>query len=238
MEFLDAAVTAFRKGDREYAAQIAEAAQKLAHNAHDVRREVEALLVLARVALGSGEVAEGAEHIAEARVKAQGDSRLEQMCSHMEALVARMLGDLATARDLYRRSLDLSESLGDGGAAAAEYRSLAYVELQVHNRERAKRLFLEARRRSRQSGYERLLPFVVADAAVLAMEEGDAARAATLAGAAMAALAAADEILEPVEIVENDRVCARAREVLGEQAFHFYFRVGGKLSLVEAVERM
>ena len=176
MELIEEADLAFRRGETDYAARIAGVALDLARKAQDTRREVEALCMLARTALSNGDLDQVAERATEARAKAKGDLRSERLAIHAEAVAARMQGALATARDLYRSSLQLCQSLDDRPTAAAEYRNLAYVEFHAGNRERARKLFLEARRRFEELGDEQFLPYIVEDAALLAIEDGDAPR--------------------------------------------------------------
>lgn len=235
MELIEEAVDAFRRGDTDHAARITEIALKVARDGNDTRREVDGLCMLARIALRRGELDEVAERADEARAKARGDPRLERMPIHIQAVAARMRGDLASARDLYRASLELNEALGEAVMAAAEHHNLAYVELHAGNRERARKLFLEARRRARQLGNDGLVPYLLADAAVLAAEDGDPPRAATLLGAAGAAFEGAGEIPDPDDSAEQDRLRARLVDVLGERAFTFAFDVGAKLPVDQAL---
>lgn len=238
MEFIDQAIVAYRKGDTEYATRIAEVALQAARKAQDAKREVEAICMLARIALRIGDLDQVASFVAEARSKARGDPSSERLILHVEAVAARMRGSLAAARDLCTAGLKLSESLDDDQATIAEYRNLAYVELHAGNRERARKLFLEARRRAELLGHQELLPYIVADAAVLAMEDGDGGKAATLAGAADAALKAAGEAPDPEEVVEQGLLRARLQEALGKRALQFSFEVGVKLTIAEALKRM
>jgi tetratricopeptide (TPR) repeat protein len=238
VEFVEQANRAFRRGETDYAVRIAEVALELAQKAQDAGREVDALCMLARTALRNGDIHRVAEIATEARTKATGDPRLEKMAIHTEAVAARMQGNLATARDLYRASLELCESLGDDVTAASEYRNLAYVEFHAGNRERARRLFLEARRRFERLGDDQFFPYIVADAALLALEDGDAAKSATLVGAADGAFEAAGDIPDSEDVIEQSRTRQRARDVLGEQAFALWFEVGTKLPIVDALQRM
>ncbi|HYA68460.1 MAG TPA: hypothetical protein VED63_06985 [Acidimicrobiales bacterium] len=238
MELIEEADLAFRRGETDYAARIAGVALDLARKAQDTRREVEALCMLARTALSNGDLDQVAERATEARAKAKGDLRSERLAIHAEAVAARMQGALATARDLYRSSLQLCQSLDDRPTAAAEYRNLAYVEFHAGNRERARKLFLEARRRFEELGDEQFLPYIVEDAALLAIEDGDAAKAATLAGAADAAFRGAGEIPDTEDVVEQNRTRIRAEEVLGERPFKFWFDVGGRLTISEALDKL
>lgn len=238
MELVEEADVAFRRGETDYAARIAGLALDVAQKGSDTRREVEALCMLARIALRQGRLDELAGLGTQARAKAGGDPRLERMAIDTEALAARMAGSLANARDLYRASLELCVSLGDGPQAAAEYRNLAYVEFHIGNRERARKLFLEARQRSQRLGCEQLYPYIVGDAALLAIEEGDANKAATLAGAANAAFEAAGEVPDTEDVIELNRTRNRARELLEERAFTFWFEVGRRLTVAEALQKV
>jgi len=98
---------------------------------------------------------------------------------------------------------------------AAELHNLAYVELHDGRSARAKELFAEALTDARRLSYDALLPYLVGDAAVVAAEEGDAERAALLAGAAQATFRAAGQVPDPDDAAEQERLTAAFEEGAG-----------------------
>jgi hypothetical protein len=104
--------------------------------------------------------------------------------------------DYVLARSLYEESIELNRRLGDERMVAGELHNLAYVELHDDRPARAKELFAQALVEA--LGYDGLLPCHGGDAAVLAAEEGNAEKAAQLAGAAHAAFVAAEQIPDPM----------------------------------------
>lgn len=235
MELLELALTAFRSGDNARAEHLAQQALLEARRTEDRVGHVDALCMLARVALRGGDLELMETRASEARAVAQGEARLERMPIHIQAVVARMRGDLAAARELYQASIDLNESLGEERMVAAEHHNLGYVELHDGNIERARALFGEARRLSVLSGFEGLFPHLVVDAAVLTMVDGDPSTAARLAGSASAAFGSLGQMPDPDDAAEQDRLRDRLIEALGEEHFTRMFEAGEGLSLEEAL---
>lgn len=139
---------AFRSGDAERARGLSETALTAARTKGDVRAEVDAMCMLARVALRAGQLERVRALARKARTIARSsdDPRLERMPLHMEAVVARMLGEPSLARRPYRESIELNRSLGEERIVAAELRNLAYVELRDGRLDDARELFMAARR--------------------------------------------------------------------------------------------
>jgi hypothetical protein len=155
---------------------------------------------------------------------------------HMQAVAARMRGDASTARALYEQSIEVNESLGEGRMTAAELHNLAYVELHDGNLERARLLYREARSRSLSSGYDMLFPYLLADAAVLAVDDGQAARAATLLAAAEAAFDAAGQIPDPDDATEHQLLRSHLRRALSDDEYASANEAGRRLSVERALK--
>jgi hypothetical protein len=117
---------------------------------------------------------------------------------------------------------------------AAECHNLAYVELHDGHVERARALFWEAGDRSRRIGYEALVPYLIADAAVLAVEDGDPGGAARLAGAA-AAFEAAGQVPDPDDAAEQAWLRVRLLDALGESEATASLAAGAKLTVGQAL---
>lgn len=230
------AIAAFRAGQTGRAQGLAEEALAAARQARDAAAEVDALCMLARVALRESDLDRVADLAARARARGGGQPRLIRMAVHMQAVAARMRRDYASARRLYQESIEVNESLQEERMVAAECRNLAYVELHDGRLERARSLFLEAGARSRRVGYQALVPYLIGDAAVLALEDGDAARAARLAGAAAAAFEAAGQVPDPDDAGEQAWLRARLAGALGEPETTASWEAGTKLTAGQALD--
>jgi hypothetical protein len=115
-----------------------------------------------------------------------------------------MSGAYPQARVLYEESIELNVQLGEKRMVAVEHRNLAYVELHDGHLQRARELFLSAAEEARALGYGALEPYLLLDAAVVAVEAGELARAAHLATAMHAALADAGLIPDPDDAAEEE----------------------------------
>lgn len=171
----DETLNAFRRGDNDAAERLARADLADAQRSSDVSGEVDALCMLARVALRRGALdqVQRLAHEAAEIARTSGDERLERMPIHLLAVEARMSGRLAEARELYLTSIELNERLGEARMAAAEHRNLAYVELHDGKLERARALVREARARRQALDYPALDAYLAVDAATLAAADGD-----------------------------------------------------------------
>ena len=203
---------AFRRGDNDEAARLAEVDLNAAEAANDPAAQVDALCMLARVALRRNDPATVASRAAEAEqvARAAGDRRLGRMALHLRAVSARMAGDFEAARALYQQSITMNEELGEARFAAIEHRNLAYVELRAGNESRARELFAESTRRLIGEDTTRYAPYLTFDQASVAALDHDFERAAMKLQQAEAEFAAAGIVPDPDDAVE----IARLREVL------------------------
>lgn len=217
--------------------QLSELALKSARANNDAATEVDALCWLSRVALREGDV-ERVKALAEdafAVARATGEAQLQRMPLHMQAVAARMQRDYALSRHLYQTSIELNRTLRNERMVAGELRNLAYVELHDGRLEQAKQLFKQARVEARRLVYDTLLPYLVADAAVVASEEGDQERAARLLGSARAAFLAAQQMPDPDDSAEQDWLSAKLIRLLGEERFRAAQEEGASHTLEEAL---
>ena len=108
------ALDAFRSGDNEKARRLSGEALTAAERDRDHAGQVDALCMLARVALRENDFTRVRELADEARARARtaGDERLERMPVHMQAVAARMSGNLVEARELHDESIELNQSFG------------------------------------------------------------------------------------------------------------------------------
>ncbi len=165
MTLYDEALAAFRRGDNEKTRELSEELRRSG-------QEIHGLCMLARIALREGDAGEVKELASEARRLAQ-DKEEERMPLHLQAAAARIAGETDEARRLYLESIELNRRL-DNEFVAAELHNLGYVELHAGDVARAKALFAEALAEARSRGYGALLPYLVLDRGVVAVEEGEA----------------------------------------------------------------
>lgn len=206
MATFEEAIVAFRSGATGLAEQLSLELLAWSRDEGDLADQVEALCMLARVALRRGELAHAAELAGEARRLARraGERRLERTPIHMQAAATRMQGAYSEARILYRESIELNLELGERPMVAAEHRNLAYVELHDGHFELASELFVNAAKQARELGYAALEPYLLLDAAVIAFEGGEVQRAAQLARAMHDAIADAGQIPDPDDAAEEE----------------------------------
>lgn len=215
MAMCGAAVAAFRAGETGLAEQLALDLLAAARDDADVAGQVDALCMLARVALRRGDVGHAGQLAEEARLVARraGERRLERTPIHMQAAAVRMRGDFQHARVFYEESIELNLQLGEERMVAAEHRNLAYVELHAGRGDRARQLFALAADLARAGGYDALEPYLLLDAAVMALEDGDRDAAARLVAAMHAAVAEAGQVPDPDDAAEEDQVRFRLLEL-------------------------
>jgi tetratricopeptide (TPR) repeat protein len=214
MATLEDALHAFRSGATGLAEEHALEALALARDDRDLEGQVESLVMLSRVALRRGDLAQAAELAGEARGLARraGERRLERMPIHLQAAATRLRGAYAEARTIYEESIELNVQLGERRMVAVEHRNLAYVELHDGHSERARELFSRATGEARALGYAALEPFLLLDAAVMAYEAGDRERAGQLAKALRVALAEAGVNPDPDDAAEQELLETRLLE--------------------------
>ena len=231
-------VQAYRSGDNELTRQLSSDALKASTASGDPSGQVDALCMLARVALRDGDFKQVRELADEALAHARGasDQRLERMPLHMQAVAARMSGDLAQARRLYEQSIELNRSLNDDRMHAAECHNLAYVELHDGQVDRAMRLFKQARDQAQRIGYDALDPYLVADLAIIAAISADARKAALLTGAAESAFAAAGAVPDPDDAAEHQRLREKLVSELGTETFVSLYEEGTSLTPADILD--
>jgi ATP/maltotriose-dependent transcriptional regulator MalT len=200
------AIGAFRSGATGLAEALALGLLAQAREDGDLAGQVDAMCMLARVALRRGDLDHVGALAAEARGVARrtGERRLERMPIHMQAVATRMRGAYSEARILYQESIELNVQLGEERMVAVEHRNLAYVELHDGHADRARELFLSAADEARALAYDALEPYLLLDAAVIAFESGESARAAELIAAMRAAVAGAGQIPDPDDAAEQE----------------------------------
>jgi ATP/maltotriose-dependent transcriptional regulator MalT len=211
MATYEEAISAFRSGATASAEALALELLAQAREGGDLAGQVDALCMLARVALRRGDLDHVGAVAAEALGLARqaGQRRHERMPIHMQAVAARMRGAYSEARILYQESIELNVQLGEERMVAVEHRNLAYVELHDGHADRARELFLSAADGARALAYDALEPYLLLDAAVIAFESGERARAAELVAAMRAAVADTGQIPDPDDAAEAEMLESR-----------------------------
>ena len=192
---------------------------------------------LARIALRRGDFA-GVRHWAERGYEAAeqvDDPGAVRIPLHMRAAAARMEGRYDEARDLYLRSIELNEQLGNEVNIAGEHHNLVYVELHSGNREEAGRCFAAASEWIFANDNAYMRPYVFVDAGVLALHDGDDERACRLVACADRIFRDTDSIPDPDDYAELEQAVAKLRERLGGR-FDTLWAEGRELSEDEARE--
>jgi tetratricopeptide (TPR) repeat protein len=159
---------------------------------------------------------------------------------HMQAVAARMGGDLSQARALYEESIELNRRLGQDRMVAVEHHNLAYVELHDGQRERAAELFKRARSEARRVGHQDLDAYLVGDLAVMAAANGELTAAARFAGSAAAAFKAAGQVPDPDDAAEQEGIRALLARNLSPDELHSLYEEGAKLAprdILDEVDR-
>ena len=208
---------AFRQGDLEAAAQAFE--ERCAIVESGPRAELaDACADLARVALRRGDFGAVRRWADLAYEAADGldDPGAIRLPLHMRAAAARMEGRHDEARELYLRSIELNEELGNEANVAGENHNLVHVELHSGNREEAGRRFAAASERIFASDNAYLRPYAFLDAGVLALYDGDDDRACRLVACADRIFRDTDSIPDPDDFVELENATATLRERLRE----------------------
>ncbi|WP_433556735.1 tetratricopeptide repeat protein [Pseudonocardia xinjiangensis] len=170
------------------------------------------------------------EELARARGSADVDAEVEALC-----MLARISGDLASARTLYAESIALSEEFGNADRVVMEMHNLAYVEWHAGDVDRARELFTTTCRPALEQGIDDFLPYVTLDAAIVAEIDGDHVHAARLLAAAESALAALGQILDPDDAIEQKELRGRLVTALGPDGFDAAYATGAGLGLREAL---
>ncbi|HEY4422034.1 MAG TPA: hypothetical protein VGN22_21120 [Pseudonocardia sp.] len=238
MGYHDDAFAAFRRGETDLVEQLSRRELARARASSDVATEVEALCMLARVAVRDGDVpeAERLGRVARALARSTGERRLERAPTHILAGCARISGNLAFARTLYQESISLNETFGEWRMVVVELHNLAYIELHAGDVDRARELFTTARMRTVAQDIDDMLPYVALDTAVMAAVDGDHQRATRLLAALDNTLRAAGQILDPDDSIEQTTLREELVTTLGRKSFEALYATGASLGLRDALD--
>ncbi|MFI5606320.1 hypothetical protein [Amycolatopsis sp. NPDC051903] len=223
--FEDEAFAAFRRGETELVGRLSRAELVRAREAGDVPGQVGALCMLARVAVRGGDFARCRALATEALdlARGTGDRALRKSPVHILAGVARMAGDLQTARAGYLESIALRQELGLTEAVVWEQLNLGHLELRTGHPEKARELFRVVRTCAAEHDLGDLRAYAALAEAVLAETDGKPAEAARLLGHAETALRARGEVLDPDDAAEAAALRTRLIATLGQPGFDTHY---------------
>jgi tetratricopeptide (TPR) repeat protein len=226
---------AFRQGDLERAAGAFGRRFEMLERGGSPSDLVDACADLARVALRRGDFGEVRKWAERGCAVADGldDLAATRLPLHMRAAAARMQGAYEEARELYLRSIEVNEELGNEMAIAAENHNLFYVALHTGDREEARRRFQLASSWIFANDNAYLRPYALLDAGVLALSGGDAERACLLIACARQIFEQTNSMPDPDDHVELENAVATLRERLG-RGFDRAWGEGQALGIEEA----
>ncbi|HKZ75959.1 MAG TPA: tetratricopeptide repeat protein, partial [Actinomycetota bacterium] len=167
--------------------------------------------------------------------RALGDEELMGTSLHMLAESARVGGNLERARELYDQCLAIDRRLGNERNISLELHNLAYVDRGQGELSRAEARFRESLSLAHHLQDAGLIMYCALGLGVVAGEQGDSERAATLLGAVSAMLEASGEVLDPAEGKEYERAVATARERLAPSEFESVWDRGRGMPHAEVV---
>jgi len=165
-----------------------------------------------------------------------GDEGQRSATLHSLGEVARLEGNFAEARQLFEESLDLAQASGWRTVLWWPVHSLGALARSEGRLDEARERLGEAIALSPKLARGPRLSDCLEDLAGVALDEGDAARAVVLLGAADALRRSACTPVPPVMIPSIDELAAAARAALGDDAFDEQWTVGQGLTPEEAVQ--
>ncbi len=149
--------------------------------------------------------------------------------------MALLAGEQATARQRFEESLPLFRELGDRRMIAGVLYNLGDLCLQQGDVDGARRDLRESLELRHQIGEVAGVAEALEGFGRLSVAEGKPADAARLLGAASKMRETVGAPLAPVNQAEYDRAVERARQLLGEEAYHSAWRAGSELAPEQAV---
>jgi predicted ATPase/DNA-binding winged helix-turn-helix (wHTH) protein len=165
-----------------------------------------------------------------------GDTSGAAWSINQQGDIARDECDLATARHYYQRALSAFRKAGDRWGVARSLADLGYVYCEQGDYGAAHGAYREALEIFADLGHRRGIARALEGNACLAMAQGHAARALTLAAAAQHIRRLISAPLTQAEQLKLDQKLVRAKESLSEPAAIEAWEKGASMSLEEAVQ--
>jgi predicted ATPase/class 3 adenylate cyclase len=196
-----------------------------------------ALNALGAAALRQGDEERAVAHYEEslAQLRRVGEPAFTAIPLDNLGQIAYLRGDLERASTYLEEALALGQSAGNGGATAHTLLNLAGVARRQGGLARAAALGREALTLMHETGSRYYLTYCLETLANIVGASGQGERAARLLGAAKTLRETDGTLSWPIEQEETAAAVAKARAVLGEEAWAAAFAAGQALTLEEAV---
>jgi hypothetical protein len=193
--------------------------------------------MLAWVALRRSELEVAGRLADEARVLAAEKRipELELEPLHLQALTARLSGDLELARGLFHESIALSHFLEDSAALPTEYCNLGYVEFYRGDFGTARLLFAMGLTTAARARDLRVLAKIALSVAVIAEADGDLEQAVGLLAAADGAWATQGQVPGPDDVIERNRLYQKLERGVDGKAFEDAYFLGMGVDVHQAL---
>ncbi|HKQ88057.1 MAG TPA: tetratricopeptide repeat protein [Candidatus Acidoferrales bacterium] len=150
--------------------------------------------------------------------------------------IAREQGDLEAARELYERALSTFRQVGDKWGAARSLTDLGYIDCEQKNHSAAHAAYREALAIFAELGHRRGIARALEGSAALALDQGNGARALTLAGAAARLRHSISAPLTQAEQTTLDRMLQPAWTALGDAAGRNAWQEGSEMNVEKAIQ--
>ena len=150
--------------------------------------------------------------------------------------IARETGDMVTAREFYRRALSAFRKTGDPWGSARSLTDLGYIDYEQGNHLAGHTAFREAMELFAGLGHRRGMARVLEGYACLALAEGHAARALTLAAAAAQLRRLISATLSQAEQSKFDQTLAPAWKTLSDSEGKDAWAKGAAMSPEKAMQ--
>jgi len=165
-----------------------------------------------------------------------GDGKGAAWSINQQGDIALAQGDVVAARELYECALVAFREAGDPWGAARSLTDLAYIDCDRGDHVAAHAACREALEIFAGLGNRRGIARAIEGSACLALGQGHAERALTLAAAAAHLRQLIGAPLRPAEQSKLDQTLAQAWELLGEATGKRAWTEGSALSLAKAIE--
>ncbi len=168
--------------------------------------------------------------------KEVGDASGAAWSINQQGDIARAMGDVDGARDLYRRALAAFREAGDPWGSARSLTDLGYIDFEQTNHLAGRAAFGEAMEIFAGLGHRRGIARTLEGCACLALAEGHAAQALTLAAAARQLRRLIGAHLSQTEQSSLDRMLAPAWRLLSDSEGKIAWEKGSTMTLENATQ--
>lgn len=232
-------VVAFLQGDAAAARVSLGESLLLARELGDPTVEADSLIGLARVGMLERDSQTMERCAREAADVALGnrDERRYATALHHVAEALRRQGRFTESLPLYRDAIARHRALGDRRSVALELHNLGRAARQTGDLEPARECCQKSLRAAVELKHDRLVGYCLFDLAGMAVDDGDAARAAQLVGGADALFERVGAALEPEYADERRRVLGLTTRALGADRSRTEYEAGTSAGLEHLVER-